>query len=697
MQFANDIKLKWLLLAGFLLCALLTALSGVTGIWSLQRIHYLTESTTGEVGQTIDIQNAQIRYLVPLRSIVADILEAHDTKQVEEIQKKLIEIQKAASSEKTIKLSGLIKQVQDLLQQKDQQVKLVNYMKKVRELNAGILDKVQNLAINVGDDVKSEAALKIKDTINTIRGNFSGMSSNQIQKQVDSIAATAEASLQSVDTALSMGSDSHKLNAQINKLLMERDLTSLENSEKEIITLLNNLKTSIDLIPNDLEAAKFAVIQPALRSHAHKIINTKKDILNSEIILEKMLIKVWRQMEEVDDAIIATASDLKIKAEETLKSSSLQVEHLKTLQIVLVLIVLILAISTGIVVSGLITKPLNRVVNRLKDIAEGEGDLTKRLEVSRNDETGDLAKCFNLFSEKLRKIIIEVATNATALETSSQSLYTISSDMTQGLKKMSSKSKSVASASEKMNTNINSLAASMAQASGKIGMVAASTEQMTSTINEISESAADASKITNEAVSQVKNASDKIADFGRSAHDIGIVTETITDISEQTNLLALNATIEAARAGEAGKGFAVVANEIKELARETSEATKVITGSVDVIQKSSVDTVSEIKMILGIIEKVNEIVTTIAAAVEEQSLTTKEISSNVSEASEGFQDINENVSQSTAYIGEITLDIHDVSETAESIFQSTSKLKKSSDGLAELATELKTLMKKFKV
>lgn len=156
---------------------------------------------------------------------------------------------------------------------------------------------------------------------------------------------------------------------------------------------------------------------------------------------------------------------------------------------------------------------------------------------------------------------------------------------------------------------------------------------MTTTINEIAQNTEKANTITGEAVSEAKGASDNVDELGSAAQEISKVTETVTEISEQTNLLALNATIEAARAGDAGKGFAVVANEIKELARQTAEATQDIKRRIEGIQDSTSGTVTKIQQISKVINDVNDIVSTIASSVEEQSVTTKEIATNVAQAS----------------------------------------------------------------
>ena len=344
-----------------------------------------------------------------------------------------------------------------------------------------------------------------------------------------------------------------------------------------------------------------------------------------------------------------------------------------------------------------LTKPILKVVAGLKDIAEGEGDLTIRLEVNSKDEVGELAKWFNVFMEKLQGIVKEIAENADTLNTSSDDLLNLSGQMSEGADNMSGKSEAVATAAEEMSSNMNSVAAAMEQAATNMNMVATSTEEMTSTVNEIARNSEKASAITGEAVTQAESASERVAELGNAAQDIGKVTETITEISEQTNLLALNATIEAARAGEAGKGFAVVANEIKELARQTAEATQEIKAKIEGIQGSTSGTVKEIGQISKVINDMNEIVSTIAASVEEQSVTTKEIANNVNQASQGIQEVNENVAQSSVVSGEIAKDISNVNQESKEMSNGSSQVKVSAGDLSRLAEELKALVGRFKV
>jgi methyl-accepting chemotaxis protein len=347
--------------------------------------------------------------------------------------------------------------------------------------------------------------------------------------------------------------------------------------------------------------------------------------------------------------------------------------------------------------SRIVTSPIKGTIGIVKDIAQGEGDLTKRLGVNSEDEVGELSKWFNVFMVKLQEIIKEIANNANILGSSSEKFTGLSGKMSEGAGNMSGKLHTASTAAEKMSVNMNTVAYNMGQAADNVNMVATAAEEMTSTINEIAQNTEKARNITGEAVVQTESASNKVDELGSAANEIGKVVEAITEISEQVNLLALNATIEAARAGEAGRGFAVVANEIKELARQTAEATLEIKGKIGAIQGATEATVSEIDQISKIINDVNEIVTTIATAVEEQSATTKEIAGNVTQAAQGIQGVNENVATSSTVASDIAEDIAAANQSADEMSHSSGQVAMSAEELAVMAKQLNEMVGKFRV
>ena len=366
-----------------------------------------------------------------------------------------------------------------------------------------------------------------------------------------------------------------------------------------------------------------------------------------------------------------------------------------TLTISVVIVVVAIIILT--IIAGTIVRAVNVVVEGLKDTAEGEGDLTKRLDTTAKDELGQLAKWFNVFVEKLQGIMSDIAGNSSTLNNSSSQLLDISKQMSDGVAEISQRTMSVSSAAEEMSSNMSSVAAAAEQSSTNIGMVSSATEEMTATIDEIAQNTENTRVSSNKVVTRSKKASENINKLSSSAVEIGKVVETINEISEQTNLLALNATIEAARAGEAGKGFAVVASEIKELAKQTSQATLEIKGKIDGIQNSTQETVAEIEEITVSISSVSQMIDTVAAAVEEQSVTTREIAGNVLQAAQGIQEVTENVSQSSVVANEIAQEIEHVNQAVSEMSDNSNQVSSSADGLSHLSEKLKNAVDQFKV
>lgn len=349
-----------------------------------------------------------------------------------------------------------------------------------------------------------------------------------------------------------------------------------------------------------------------------------------------------------------------------------------------------------LIVFGLVNA-LKLMILNFRDIAEGEGDLTKRIVMDSNDEIAELAKWFNIFIEKLQGIIGSISANTKKLGQESMNLSNFASSLAKSAQDTSGRSENVAAATEEMSANLNNVAAAMEESTTNTSMVASAAEEMTATINEIAEYSGQAHGISLKAVKQAQGTSERMTMLGASADAISKVTETITEISEQTNLLALNATIEAARAGEAGKGFAVVANEIKELAKQTAMATLDIKTKIDDVQQTTTGTVKDIQEISTVINNVNEIVATITRAVGEQSKATQEIALNINQAAEGLGEVNENVSQVSVVASSITHDIALVNSASGDVSKTSSEMQASSLNLQSLTTDLQKAVDSFKI
>ena len=299
-----------------------------------------------------------------------------------------------------------------------------------------------------------------------------------------------------------------------------------------------------------------------------------------------------------------------------------------TLVLALGLAALGLAFALGWLITRSITKPLGET-KRVLDLS-ADGDLRLRAEVDSKDELGQMAASLNRQLEARQNLMRQIADVSHNLAASSEELTVVSAQLASGSEESSAQATAVSAAAEQVSANV--------------GSVAAAAEELSTSIAEIARSAASASGVANQAVQIAQSTTRTVGQLSESSTKIGEVLQLITSIAKQTNLLALNATIEAARAGEAGKGFAIVANEVKELAKQTANATDEIAQTVEAIQGDSKATIEAIGQIDDIMGKVNQAQTTIASAVEQQTSTTQEIGRTVSEAATGTGEIAENIS-----------------------------------------------------
>jgi len=349
----------------------------------------------------------------------------------------------------------------------------------------------------------------------------------------------------------------------------------------------------------------------------------------------------------------------------------------------------------SLVVTRTITNPLRSTVAVFRKIAEG--DLTARLPLESQDEIGELRQSANMMTNRLGAMMNDITTCSKDLGRAAGQLSQTADTLTQGAEQTTRQSSTVAAAAEEMSVSMTTMAESSTQMSQNVNLVATSVEEMTAAISEVARSAEQAARVADEAAQLVLNTNQEISQLGQTADGIGQVIEVIQDIAEQTKLLALNATIEAARAGDAGKGFAVVATEVKELARQTAEATNDIRQRVEGIRNSSGHAINAVNRIAEVVTRVNEASRTIASAVEEQSITTKEISKNLVEAATGAQTVCTSVSQTATATREVSETIARVDQNARHTAEDATRTQNAGVLLTQLSGRLGSMVDQFTV
>jgi methyl-accepting chemotaxis protein len=388
----------------------------------------------------------------------------------------------------------------------------------------------------------------------------------------------------------------------------------------------------------------------------------------------------------------------KRRVEEITTSRNLLISRISVAIFVAGLVVLI---CTGVFTSLItrsIAQPLRATITHLGAVARGDISQDVPSEyLGRGDEIGLLAKSLQTTTVSLRSMLSDISGGIRVLTASSAKLSANSAQMSGGAQEASGKAHAVAEAAGQMAGNVTSVASGMEQTTTSLSTVASATGQMTSTIGEIASNSEKARRITGEATRQADAIREQMNQLGAAAQQIGKVTETITEISSQTNLLALNATIEAARAGSAGKGFAVVANEIKQLAQQTAAATLDIKERISGVQSSTAGGIAGIEQVARVIHDISDIVSMIAAAIDEQSAVTRQIAHTIGEASTGMSDANQRVSQASRSTTNIAEEVVGVGEVAGRIANGSAQVQANANELSKVAEQLHTAIERFKV
>ena len=352
------------------------------------------------------------------------------------------------------------------------------------------------------------------------------------------------------------------------------------------------------------------------------------------------------------------ADRLNARVEEKSKEAREQYESTSRFLIILAGLGVIIGGALGFIIGQYgIARPIRMIVGVLQELAAGryQVDIAG---LDRKDEVGEVAKTAEVFRENgLAKIRMEAEQKEIEQRSAAQRrqdmlrladqfesavgevIETVSSASTE----LEASATTLTSTAEHAQQLATVVASASEEASTNVQSVASATEELSSSITEISRQVQESARVASEAVGQARTTTERVSELSKAATRIGDVVELINTIAGQTNLLALNATIEAARAGEAGRGFAVVASEVKALAEQTAKATGEIGQQISGIQSATQESVGAIKDISDTIERLSEISSAIAAAVEEQGAATQEISRNVQQAAEGTHQVSSNI------------------------------------------------------
>ena len=383
-------------------------------------------------------------------------------------------------------------------------------------------------------------------------------------------------------------------------------------------------------------------------------------------------------IEEVDNLMVFT----KARFQDRLAQQSVAAELMKQTTFVSSIIFLVMMIFLVIVALRNILVPINKMAKLARDLAEGEGDLTKRLDDSRRDELGITAASINLFVAKTQETIRAMSSVAREMANAAQHLTSLAVQTDENMSSQLQESQQVATAMSEMLASAQEVARNTSDTAAE-----------TQGVNEESRSGKVDIETTTDKIealaAEMDEAQRVVAELGEQSANIGSVLDVIKGISEQTNLLALNAAIEAARAGEQGRGFAVVADEVRSLASRTQQSTEEIQAMIDRLQSSSSKAVS-------VIDEGGKLVHISVSSVQQASASLDVINSRIARISQMNNQIATAAEEQSLVLGEIDKNITNISRVAQSNAQSVTLLNRTGKQLQSNVQQLDKLMEQFK-
>ncbi len=407
-----------------------------------------------------------------------------------------------------------------------------------------------------------------------------------------------------------------------------------------------------------------AVIRAAINEYQSEAVDLAGTLVLLDALNERRAQAYTNALSSVDDL-----ANLAVQEGNRAVAGVVEIVHRSSSSMLVgLIIVALIGVATAIYITRSLLQPINALVHRLRDIAEGEGDLTQRVDEKRPDELGELGRWFNSLMAKIHDVVLQLSQATRDVAAAATQIATTNEQMAAGMQNQADQTMQVSSAIEEMSASITDVSRQSSDAAD--------------TASEAGRRAGDGNQIVSHMVNEMRSIAERvdasakdINALGKNSEQIGQIISVIDSIAEQTNLLALNAAIEAARAGEHGRGFAVVADEVRSLAERTVEATKEVATAIASIQKQTADAVrnmtenaervtsgvelaeqagESLDKIVRDSQNVASYVQSIATAAEQQAAVSEQIAANVEAVNAVTRETTSRVSQAAAAASELS-------------------------------------------